>query len=204
MEARIAAWDVLWARSPKALKTKRMPPSASLPSTPKTSLSSLFAKEDAAAVAAALLAALAKKKSEDEAATKAAAAKLSLKHHLEREREARRERYQNATAAAALPRRRIGLIGEVRGVRQVRTLRQVRGVAPRVATEPRCLLPPILAHVLSPDALRVKRESYLRRLVREDTVRRLAYAPTQADTAPLAFKLSTSRQTNMSRITYVF
>ena len=204
MEARIAAWDVLWARSPKALKTKRMPPSASLPSTPKTSLSSLFAKEDAAAVAAALLAALAKKKSEDEAATKAAAAKLSLKHQLEREREARRERYKNAAAAAALPRRRIGLIGEVRGVRQVRTLRQVRGVAPRVATEPRCLLPPILAHVLSPDALRVKRESYLRRLVREDTVRRLAYAPTQADTAPLAFKLSTSRQTNMSRMTYAF
>ena len=205
MEARIAAWDVLWARSPKALKTKRMPPSASLPSTPKTSLSSLFAKEDAAAVAAALLAALAKKKSEDMAATKAAAAKLSLKHQLEREREARRERYQNrAAAAAALPRRRIGLIGEVRGVRQVRTLRQVRGVAPRVATEPRCLLPPILAHVLSPDALRVKRESYLRRLVREDTVRRLAYAPTQADTAPLAFKLSTSRQTNMSLMTFVF
>ena len=194
MEARIAAWDaILGAR--RLHKT-----SVSLPPTPKASISSLFAKEDAAAE---LLAALAKK-SEDEAATKAAAAILSLKHQLGREREARRKRYQNAAAAAALPRRRIGLIGEVRGVRQVRTLRQVRGVAPRVATEPRCLLPPILAHVLSPDALRVERESYLRRLAREDTVRRLAYAPTQADTAPLAFKLSTSRQTNMSRITYVF
>ena len=195
MEARIAAWDaILGAR--RLHKT-----SVSLPPTPKASISSLFAKEDAAAE---LLAALAKK-SEDEAATKAAAAILSLKHQLEREREARRERYQNgraAAAAAALPRRRIGLlkIGEA----HVRTLRQLRGVAPRVVTEPRCVLPPILAHVLSPDALRVKRETYLRRLVREDTVRRLAYAPTQADTAPLAFKLSTSRQTNMSLMTFVF
>ena len=196
MEARIAAWDaILGAR--RLHKT-----SVSLPPTPKASISSLFAKEDAAAE---LLAALAKK-SEDEAATKAAAAILSLKHQLEREREARRERYQNTTrlaaAAAALPRRRIGLlkIGEA----HVRTLRQLRGVAPRVVTEPRCVLPPILAHVLSPDALRVKRETYLRRLVREDTVRRLAYAPTQADTAPLAFKLSTSRQTNMSLMTFVF
>ena len=192
MEARIAAWDaILGAR--RLHKT-----SVSLPPTPKASISSLFAKEDAAAE---LLAALAKK-SEDEAATKAAAAILSLKHQLEQEREARRERYQNAAAAAALPRRRIGLlkIGEA----HVRTLRQLRGVAPRVVTEPRCVLPPILAHVLSPDALRVKRETYLRRLVREDTVRRLAYAPTQADTAPLAFKLSTSRQTNMSLMTFVF
>ena len=175
--------------------------SVSLPSTPKPSMSSLFAKEDAAA---ALLAALAKK-SEVEAATKAAAAIISLKHQLdERKREARRERYQkeNAAPAAALPPRRMGLLKI--GDAHVRTLRQVRGVAPRVATEPRCVLPPILVHVLSPDALRVKRETYLRRLVREDTVRRLAYAPTQAESAPLAFKLSTSRQTNTSLLTFDF
>ena len=195
MEARIAAWDaILGARRVRRLHKT----SVSLPSTPKTSISSLFAKEDAAA--AARLAAL-EKKSEVEAATKAAAALLSLKHQLEREREARRERYQNAAAAAALPPRRIGLlIGDA----HVRTLRQVRGVAPRVATEPRCVLPPILVHVLSPDALRVKRETYLRRLRREDTVRRLAYAPTQAESAPLAFKLSTSRRTNMSLLTFDF
>jgi hypothetical protein len=262
MEARIAAWDaILGARRVRRLHKT----SVSLPSTPKPSMSSLFAKEDAAA---ALLAALAKK-SEVEAATKAAAAIISLKHQLdERKREARRERYQkeNAAPAAALPPRRMGLLKI--GDAHVRTLRQVLGVAPRVATErreihgitgcdSRCtphlslgtndsqsvhgrrtvgsgrdahslptlapspppqprpphlpnphrplpVLPPILAHVLSPDALRVKRETYLRRLRREDTVRRLAYAPTQAESAPLAFKLSTSRRTNMSLLTFDF
>ena len=95
------------------------------------------------------------------------------------ERAARRARYVRlaaiAEAVAMLPPRREGVLQ--RGGPEVKALRKFRGVAPRVAALSPCALPPILVHVLSPDALRMKRDKYLRKLAREDRKRKEEYAP---------------------------
>ena len=91
-------------------------------------------------------------------------------------RAARRARYVRLAAAVAdRALRRTGVLQ--RGAAEVKALRKFRGVAPRVAALSPCALPPILVHVLPPEALRVKRDKYLRKLARDDRKRKEEYAP---------------------------
>ena len=72
-------------------------------------------------------------------------------------RAARRARYVRLAAAVAdRALRRTGVLQ--RGAAEVKALRKFRGVAPHVAALSPCALPPILVHVLSPEALRPEEE----------------------------------------------
>ena len=175
MEARLKRWDDLGVPTRTDNTIVRRPKSS-------WSLPSLFGDEDVkAAVLAAARAAAAQekeKKAEEEVQAMAYAQALG-------ERADRRARYVRlaglAAVAAAVATRadtrsaRAGVL--TRGTPEVQALRKFRGVAPRVAALFPCALPPILVHVMSPAALRVKRDKYLRRLVREDRKRMEEYSP---------------------------